>query len=76
MKKKIKTWLIHWLGGVTEEEFEKKESLSYKVGKSDGRFDAYEAIKDYAESLNGCDAESWCLQVWNYINAQIEEDTK
>lgn len=69
MKQKIKTWLIHWLGGVTAEEKQLAEHRRYYDGINDER--AF--IKAYAKSLYGKDPESWCQSMWNYINTQTQK---
>lgn len=87
MKQKIKTWLIHWLGGVTKEESDTRVYDEYQRGREKGKqvplpaqesfkrgiAFAYECTKDYAQSLYGKDPESWCLLMWNYINAHIQK---
>lgn len=55
MKKKIKTWLIHLLGGITvRESFESDKNSAYL-----GAYTALSIIKGYAESLNGKPADEW-----------------
>jgi hypothetical protein len=49
MKKKIKTWLIHLLGGVTVEESKNSGKGYYRIGMLFTLAD----LKHYAESLNG-----------------------
>lgn len=60
--KKIKTWLIHWLGGVTEEE-----SKNIKFG---GELQAYYDVKDYADNNYGTD---WREGIYDLLNSRIEE---
>lgn len=67
MKQKIKTWLIHWLGGVTQEESVQSDANSWTIGK----VVTLNAIKKYGKSLYGKDPESWCHCMWNYINCEI-----
>ena len=69
MKQNIKTWLIHWLGGVTHEESEEKRFYSYHKGVSDRS----KELKNYAESLNGTDADAWCKLMWDKIKCKILE---
>lgn len=47
MKKKIKTWLILLLGGVTEEESRESDMNSAYIGA----YVALTTIKEYADSL-------------------------
>lgn len=53
MKKKIKTWLIHLLGGVTEKEIHQSNLNSAYFGA----YQALTIIKEYADSLNGKPAD-------------------
>ena len=68
MKKKIKTWLILLLGGVTEEESRESDMNSAYVG-------AYVAIKEYADSLNGTPADEWCKLMYKQICRQLDSVT-
>lgn len=68
MKKKIKTWLIHLLGGITvRESFE-----SDKNSASLGAYTALSIIKGYAESLNGKPADEWSKLVYEQICRQLK----
>lgn len=53
MKKKIKTWLILLLGGVTEEESRESDMNSAYVGA----YVALTTIKEYADSLKMVQAD-------------------
>lgn len=68
MKKKIKTWLIHLLGGVTVSESQKSDYNSACIG----RYAALRDIKDYADSLNGKPADEWCKLMYECICEQLE----
>lgn len=71
MKKKIKTWLIHLLGGVTEEE-------SRGIDLNSAYFGAHMTltiIKEYADSLNGTPADEWCKLMYKQICKQLDSVT-
>lgn len=61
--KKIKTWLIHLLGGVTVAENKKGNHISFLLGKKCGCID----IRDYADSLYGEPADEWCKLMYEFI---------
>ena len=63
MKKKIKTWLIHFLGGVTEKEIHQSNLNSAYFGA----YQALTIIKEYADSLNGKSADEWRELVYKQI---------
>ena len=63
MKKKIKTWLIHLLGGVTEKEIHQSNINSACFGA----YQALTIIKEYADSLNGKPADEWCKLMYEEI---------
>lgn len=66
--KKIKTWLIHLLGGVTvKDSQENKEKGAYLGARV-----ALGVIKEYCESLNGKSADEWCKLMYEYICKQLE----
>lgn len=63
MKKKIKTWLIHLLGGVTvSESQEHYKSICYNSAYISLTF-----IKEYAEALYGKPADEWCKLMYEFI---------
>ena len=63
MKKKIKTWLIHILGGVTVAENKKGNHISFLFGKKCECID----IRDYADSLYGKPADEWSELMYEFI---------
>ncbi len=68
MKKKIKTWLIHFLDGVTESELQKiSVDRSYV-----GAFVALTIVKKYSESLYGTPADEWCKLMYKQICIQLD----
>lgn len=71
MKKKIKTWLIHFLGGVTASELQEiSVDRSYV-----GAFVALTIVKKYSESLYGTPADEWCELVYKKICRQLDSVT-
>ena len=68
MKKKIKTWLIHLLGGVTVSEMRQSNFNSACFGKHK----ALAIIKEYADSVNGKTADEWCELVYKQICRQLD----
>ena len=71
MKKKIKTWLIHLLGGVTGKEIHQSNINSACFGA----YQALTIIKEYADSLNGKPADEWCELVYKQICRQLNSLT-
>ena len=69
---KIKTILIHRLGGVTKEEL-KDERISYV--KKGFRIEAT-AIQCELRDLNGLSAEEWCDAAWKYVAERVERYNK
>lgn len=61
--KKIKTWLIHLLGGVTVTESRKKGEKLFNFGMKGACID----IRDYAEYLYGKPADEWCKLMYEFI---------
>lgn len=71
MKKKFKAWIIHLLGGVTENEIYQSNINSAYIGA----YQALDIIKKYADSLNGKPADEWCELVYKQICKQLESVT-
>lgn len=71
MKKKIKTWLIHLLGGVTVAENRKRNYISFLLGMKG----ACIYIRDYADSLYGTPADEWCKLMYKQICRQLDSIT-
>lgn len=61
---KIKTIIIHLLGGVTEQELRGGRAISFVNGR---RVEAT-VIQCAMRDLNGLPAEEWCKRVWDGIN--------
>ena len=78
--KKIKTYLIHLLGGVTKREafcaHVKKtiEIVTDVTGKTLplGSLVAVKHLKKYADSLNGLPADDWCKRMYDALSADVE----
>ena len=67
MLDKIKTKLIHWLGGYTYAELRKDGRKSYELGVDIGEMHMAYRIKDFADSLYGLPADDWCKQMYEHI---------
>ena len=82
--KKIKTYLIHLLGGVTKREafcaHVKKtiENVTDVTGKTVplGSLVAVKHLKKYADSLNGLPADEWCKRMYDALSADVENYQK
>ena len=68
MKQRIKTWLIHQLGGITRTEAcnVKRDNLST------GTYVALVSLRIFADNMNGEPADEWCKRMYDYICEQIE----
>lgn len=71
MKKKIKTWLIHLLGGVTASESQERGIDRSFVGA----YVALTIIKKYSESLYGKPADEWCKLMYEVICKHLDSLT-
>lgn len=67
--KKIKTWLIHQLGGVTIQDNDGIAKSTYHVGKLAALHDA----KAFADHIYGTPADEWCKLMYGYILDRIKE---
>ena len=82
--KKIKTYLIHLLGGVTKRESSRahvKKSIKLAadvVGKAVplGSLVAVRNLKGYADRLNGIPADEWCKRMYDAITDDVEKYEK
>ena len=82
--KKIKTYLIHLLGGVTKREaFCEHVQATLKLvndvtGKTLplGSLIAARHLKHYADSLNGIPADDWCKRMYDALSADVENYQK
>ena len=68
MKQRIKTWLIHQLGGITRTEAcnVKRDNLST------GTYVALVSLRIFADNMNGKPAYEWCKRMYDHICKQIE----
>ena len=71
---RIKSYLIHLLGGVTKQELAGKEASSYLFWHFCmlGRINS---IKQKADSLYGTPPEEWCRKVYKFITDEIDNIT-
>jgi hypothetical protein len=69
---KIKTAIIHWLGGVTAQELKDAKISCFKRGY---RIEAT-AIQCEMRDLNGLSAEEWCDAMWKYVAERVERYNK
>lgn len=66
---KLRTTLIHWLGGYTVEESVESDRNSWTLGALTNLIN----IKCYLDSLYGESSEQWCDKAYKYINKQIKK---
>lgn len=68
MKQRIKTWLIHQLGGITRTEAcnVKRDNLST------GTYVALVSLRIFADNMNGKPADEWFKRMYDHICKQIE----
>lgn len=71
---RIKSYLIHLLGGFTKQELARKEASSYLFWHS-RMLIRINRIKQKADSLWGTPPEEWCRQMYKYITDEIENIT-
>lgn len=63
--KKIKEYIIHMLGGYTQEELNYECYYATKLEITN--------IKSYLDLINGTNADDWCKMVYNYICRKSEK---
>ena len=71
---RIKSYLIHLLGGVTKQELAGKEASSY-LFLHFRMLNRINRIKQKADSLYGTPPEEWCRKVYKYITDEIDNIT-
>ena len=59
LTEKIKTRIIHWLGGVTDEQ----ETATFLLGQNV----VIELMLAHADSIYGVNADFWCKSMYNHI---------
>lgn len=72
---RIKSYLIHLLGGVTKQELAGKEASSY-LFLYFRMLNRINRIKHKADSLYGTPSEEWCRKVYSYITDEIDNIEK
>lgn len=64
---KIKNKVIHFLGGITDEEH--KKWLEYKYVQ--GKLFACEVIRDEMQKCYGTSAEEWCKHMYDFCDKKM-----
>lgn len=70
--KRIKEYLIHLLGGVTQEESVRSDCNSYNIGI----YLAYIRTRMFADRMNGVSADEWCKRMYAHLCECIEQIEK
>ena len=70
MINKIKTKLIHLLGGYTEDEQRENGRNSF----NDGVYTTYCYMMSFANSLYGLSADDWCKKMYQYIEKGVQHE--
>lgn len=65
---RIKSYLIHLLGGITKQD---RADLS-KLNSTRRDLARLHSIKQKADSLYGTPPEVWCRQIYSYITDEID----
>ena len=69
---KIRKYLIHLLGGVTEDELQQEVSYYFKAERAD----VTQQLKWKMEDCYGQSAEEWCKNMYEYICERHEQALK
>lgn len=69
---KLKTKLIHKLGGYTEAEQRENDKISFNAGVLTMLYD----IKNFADLLYGLSSDEWCKQMYQRIEQGIQRKEK
>lgn len=67
---KIKTKLIHWLGGYTEAEKRANGNSKYNSGV----FVTYCHLLSFADRLYGLSADDWCKRMYQHIEQGVKHE--
>ena len=59
----MRKFLIHLLGGFTNEECVKHNIAHYDLGCRN----TYDMVKRFADNLNGTPADEWCKMMYDHI---------
>ena len=65
---RIRKCIIHWLGGVTNEECNRDCCQSYKQGRVYGRQVVHTSLKMLLTIINGCGKQEWIDSVCAWHN--------
>lgn len=68
---RIKSYLIHLLGGVTKQELAREKATSDLFWHF-CMLNRINSIKQKADSLYGTTPEEWCRKVYKYITDEID----
>lgn len=68
MINKLKTKLIHWLGGYIEAEQRENGNESFNAGVLTTLYD----LKNFADRLNGLSADDWCKKMYERIEQGLQ----
>lgn len=71
---RIKSYLIHLLGGVTKQELAREKAPTYLFWHF-CMLNRINSIKQKADSLYGTPPEEWCRKVYKYITDEIDNIT-
>lgn len=66
--KKIKNFIIHALGGVTEQE---KDLELYEITVKARQYEM-RLCRLFLESMNGTEADEWCRNAYDYVCKRIQ----
>lgn len=66
--KKIKNYIIHLLGGITEDENEENQVNCHRQGE----YIALYKTKIHMEVLNGTPADDWCKEMYSYVSDRMK----
>jgi hypothetical protein len=67
--KKIKDFIVHMLGGHSQEEYRRHAQEAYDKGVKD----SYMNTKQFADALYGYTADEWCRNLYEYLTKKSEQ---
>lgn len=68
MIKKIQSYLIHLLGGITVEESQESDFNSFTIGA----YCSLSRLRSHADAMYGKSSEEWCESMYREIVRSIE----
>lgn len=74
MIKRFKTWLIHILGGMTEEECEnycQADVLASELCAHNRAQNAYKLVRSKMQELHGKPGDEYISELWDFVNSKI-----